>query len=224
MPLKIAFVDDSPVNQITFARKIQLFDDLELVFNASNCNDCLLKLEELQPDKLPQVLFVDLEMPPPNGIQVIQIAKAIYPQLYFIVLTVFDDDDRIFDAIKAGANGYLMKDENAHFLHQAIINCIEQNGAPMSPTIARKTIELLSKSKSKPESDNQSPSPISNLLTDREREILQQIINGLSPKQIAEKLFISVFTVRKHISNIYGKLHVKTNSQVLKIAHHNKWT
>jgi DNA-binding NarL/FixJ family response regulator len=87
---------------------------------------------------MPQVLFVDLQMPSMSGIQLIQIAKTLYPSLHFIVLTVFDDDERIFEAIKAGANGYLLKDDNAISLRNAITNSLEQGGAPMSPSIARK--------------------------------------------------------------------------------------
>src|ERR1700733_1419557 len=129
MPVRVAFVDDNMVNRNTFIRKIQTFDDLEIVFTAANGSSCLEQLKELTPEKLPQVLFVDLEMPDLNGIQVIQIAKVIYPSLHFIVLTIFDDDERIFEAIKAGANGYLLKDDNAISLRNAITNSLE-GGAP----------------------------------------------------------------------------------------------
>ncbi|HUX84899.1 MAG TPA: response regulator transcription factor [Chitinophagaceae bacterium] len=219
MAIRIAFVDDSKVNRNTFAQKVQLFDDLEIVFNSADGDDCLRSLKESPPGKLPQVLFVDLEMAPPNGIQVIQVAKVLYPWMFFIVLTVFDDEEKIFEAIQAGADGYLMKDENAIELRNAITNCLEQGGAPMSPAIARKALELLSRSDAPVAKASASLSLINERLSDREKEILQQIVNGLSPKQIAEQLWISVFTVRKHIANIYGKLHVNNNSQILALAH-----
>jgi DNA-binding NarL/FixJ family response regulator len=223
MPVKLAFVDDNQVNRNVFVRKIQSFDDLEIVFTAPNGSSCLEQLKELSPEQMPQVLFVDLEMPGLSGIQVIQIAKVLYPSLHFIVLTIFDDDERIFEAIKAGANGYLLKDEPAVSLHNAITNSKEQGGAPMSPSIARKALELLSKSSIITEKTKGTESALDGLLSYREKEILQHTIKGQSPKQIAETLYISIFTVRKHIANIYEKLHVNTNAQVLSLAHKNKW-
>jgi len=221
MPVKVALVDDNMVNRNTFIRKIQAFDDLEIVFTAANGHACLEQLKGLAKEKMPQVLFVDLAMPDLNGVQVIEIAKLLYPSLYFIVLTIFDDDDRIFEAIKAGANGYLLKDDNAISLRNAITNSLEQGGAPMSPSIARKAFDLLSKSSLATASSKESS--LESLLSEREKEILQYTIKGFSPKQIAETLFISVYTVRKHIANIYEKLHVNTNTQIMSLAYKNKW-
>ncbi len=221
MRIKVAVVDDNLVNRNTFIRKVENFDDLEIIFTAPNGNNCLEQLKELPPEKRPQVLFVDLEMPGVNGIQLIQIAKVLYPSLYFIVLTIFDEDEKIFEAIKAGANGYLLKDDNAVSLRNAITNSLEQGGAPMSPSIARKALDLLSKSS--PVSTKNTDSSLESLLSEREKEILKYTIRGLSPKLIAETLFISVFTVRKHIANIYEKLHVSTNTQIMALAYKNKW-
>lgn len=221
MRIKVAVVDDNLVNRNTFIRKVENFDDLEIIFTAPNGNNCLEQLKELPPEKRPQVLFVDLEMPGVNGIQLIQIAKVLYPSLYFIVLTIFDEDEKIFEAIKAGANGYLLKDDNAVSLRNAITNSLEQGGAPMSPSIVRKALDLLSKSS--PVSTKNTDSSLESLLSEREKEILKYTIRGLSPKLIAETLFISVFTVRKHIANIYEKLHVSTNTQIMALAYKNKW-
>jgi DNA-binding NarL/FixJ family response regulator len=223
MLVKVAFVDDNTVNRNTFVRKIQTFDDLEIVFTAPNGASCLEHLKELTPERRPEVLFVDLEMPDLSGIEVIQIAKLLYPQLYFIVLTIFDDDDRIFEAIKSGANGYLLKDDNAISLRNAITNSLEQGGAPMSPSIARKALDLLSKSLREEVPNNKGNTVLDHLLSEREKEILRYTIKGYSPKQIAEVLFISVYTVRKHISNIYEKLHVNSSAQIMALAHKNKW-
>jgi DNA-binding NarL/FixJ family response regulator len=223
MPVKVAFVDDNMVNRNTFARKIQNFDDLEIVFIAPNGNTCLEELKELSPEKIPQVLFVDLQMPNMSGIQLIQIAKTLYPSLHFIVLTVFDDDERIFEAIKAGANGYLLKDDNAISLRNAITNSLEQGGAPMSPSIARKALDILSKASVTSVKSDSTESSLDSLLSEREKEILQHTIKGYSPKQIADTLFISIYTVRKHIANIYEKLHVNSNTQVMNLAFKNKW-
>jgi DNA-binding NarL/FixJ family response regulator len=223
MPIKVALVDDNKVNRNTFIRKIETFDDLEIVFTAPNGNNCMEQLKELLPEKRPQVLFVDLEMPELNGIQMIQVAKILYPAMHFIVLTVFDDDERIFEAIKAGANGYLLKDENAISLRNAVTNTLEQGGAPMSPSIARKALDLLSKTSFTIANSKNDKSSLDNLLSEREKEILQHTIKGSTPKQIAETLFISIYTVRKHIANIYEKLHVNTNIQIMSLAHKNNW-
>jgi DNA-binding NarL/FixJ family response regulator len=223
MLVKVALVDDNMVNRNTFIRKIQTFDDLEVVFTAPNGSSCLEHLKALPKEKRPQVLFVDLEMPNMNGVQLIQVAKVLYPSLYFIVLTIFDDDERIFEAIKAGANGYLLKDDNAISLRNAITNSIDQGGAPMSPSIARKAFELLSRSSPATINIDNAESSLESLLSEREKEILQYTIKGFSPKQIAETLYISIFTVRKHIANIYEKLHVNTNSQIMTLAYKNKW-
>ena len=222
MSVRVAFVDDNMVNRNTFLRKIQHFDDLEVAFIAPNGDACMEQLKELLPEKMPQVLFVDIEMPGINGIQLIQIAKVLYPSLHFIVLTVFDDDEKIFEAIKAGANGYLLKDDTAISLRNAITNSLEQGGAPMSPSIARRAFDMLSKASLDTRSNNKQSS-LDGLLSDREKEILQYTIKGYSPKQIADTLFISIMTVRKHIANIYNKLHVNTNSQVMTLAYKNKW-
>ncbi|MCC7400634.1 MAG: response regulator transcription factor [Chitinophagaceae bacterium] len=222
MQTRIAFVDDNMVNRNTFVRKVQGFDDLEIVFVAPKAEICLEKLKELSPEKLPQVLFVDLEMPNLNGIQLIQIIKVLYPSIHLIILTIFDDDERIFEAIKSGANGYLLKDDDAISLRNAITNSLEQGGAPMSPSIARKTLEILSKASVKTVSSETTNSSLNSLLSEREKEILQCTIKGLSPKQIAETLYISIFTVRKHIANIYEKLHVNSSAQIMGLAFKNK--
>jgi len=222
MQIRVAFVDDNMVNRNTFVRKVQSFDDLEIVLVVAKGDTCLEKLKELSPEKLPQVLFVDLEMPNMSGIQLIQVVKVLYPSIHLIVLTIFDDDERIFEAIKAGANGYLLKDDNAISLRNAITNSLDQGGAPMSPSIARKTLEILSKASVKAPATEQTDASLNNLLSEREKEILQYTIKGFSPKQIAETLYISIFTVRKHIANIYGKLHVNSSAQIMGLAIKNK--
>ena len=158
-----------------------------------------------------------------DGVQTISIARALYPEIYFIVLTVFDDDDKIFEAIKAGANGYLLKDESAISLHNAITNVIEHGGAPMSPAIARKALSLLSKSSLQTAAKNAEPDLLDTIVTEREKEILLHTINGYDAKRIAAILDISVLTIRKHISNIYQKLHVNSKAQIISLAHKNNW-
>lgn len=201
-------------------QKIQVAGNLQLVFSAENGNQCLEELKGLPHNQLPQVIFMDIEMPELDGIETIRIAKALYPQIHYIVLTVFDDDEKIFEAIKAGAAGYLLKHEPASVLREAIINVLEFGGAPMSPAIARKTLLLLSQTIS---AETEARGVMPDAITGREQEILQYMVNGWDAKRISSVLNISVLTVRKHIANIYEKLHVNSKAQVISLAHKNKW-
>jgi len=223
MAIRVALVDDNRVNLNTFARKIQASGDLTLVFMANGGNDCLERLKELPASRYPQVLFVDIEMPVLDGIEFIRIAKVLYPDIFYIVLTVFDDDDKLFEAIQAGASGYLLKDDNAISLRNAITIALEDGGAPMSPPIARKALALLSNSTLNGALPGKKENALDGLLSEREMEILQCTIKGLTPKQIADTLFISIFTVRKHIAHIYEKLHVNNTTQVMSLAYKNGW-
>lgn len=221
MKFTVALAEDNVINTKTFLQKINQLSGYHVLFTAMSGYACLQELKGLPDSKLPQVIFMDLEMPGMTGIETIAIAKATYPQIHFIVLTVFDDDDKIFDAIRAGASGYLLKHEPSAFLHEAVVNVLEYGGAPMSPAIARKTLLLLSNSAKTgaPHTGEALPS----FLTEREKEILQYTVNGWDAKRIAVKLNISTLTVRKHIANIYQKLQVQSKAQIIQMAHKNKW-
>lgn len=221
MAISIALTEDNRVNQNTFFQKIKSYPDLELLFTANNGHECLEELKHLPHHLLPQVIFMDIEMPQLNGIETIRIAKALYPQVHFIVLTVFDDDEKIFEAIKVGASGYLLKHEPASVINDAITNILEFGGAPMSPAIARKALNLLGRLPVAVTEDELTPIP--EMITEREKEILQHMINGWDAKRIAVELSLSVLTVRKHIANIYTKLHVTSKAQVISLAHKNNW-
>jgi DNA-binding NarL/FixJ family response regulator len=220
MPTRVAIADDKQINRTTVKEKITSFKEIELVLEAKNGHDFLEQLKHLPKEKHPQAVLMDLEMPVMDGIQTISIASAAYPDIKFIVLTVFEDNEKIFEAIRAGASGYLLKDDSAVNIIDAITNVVEYNGIPMSPAIARKTMELLKKA----------PAPVANekvsfdyQLSDREMEILKEMVTGKNYKAIGEKLFISPLTVRKHIANIYEKLHVNSRAQIINLAYKNKW-
>ena len=222
MSTLIAFAEDNVLNRNTFLNKVQHYPELKLVFSAVNGNDFLNQLKGLPHVLHPAVVFMDLEMPEMEGIQTIKIAKALYSHIHFIVLTVFDDEEKIFEAIKAGAAGYLLKDEDAQAIRNAITNVLEYGGAPMSPAIARKALNMLSKSTPSninPIEENE----VDAVLSLREKEILQHTIKGADAKRIAEILNISVLTVRKHIANIYSRLHVNSKAQIMHLAHERKW-
>jgi DNA-binding NarL/FixJ family response regulator len=151
-----------------------------------------------------------------DGIVATEIIKNKYPHIKIIMLTVFDDDSNIFKAIKAGANGYLLKEIDAVSLHKCILE-VMNGGAPMTPSIALKTLNLL-----------RNPIVANNIplkkikLTNRETDILEHLSKGLNYNEIAKNLIISPSTVRKHIENIYKKLHVHNKMEaVLKAKKHN---
>jgi len=216
---KIGIVDDNMVNRKTLRRNIDAH--FEIVLEAVNGEDFLEKMKNIPGEKLPQLVLMDIDMPVMNGIEAIAIGTLKYPDVKFLVLTIFDDDEKIFEAIQAGASGYLLKEEGPKFLCEAINTAIEYNGVPMSPAIARKTLEWM---KTAPKPANASK-PIADdaVLSEREIEILRLIVKGLDYKKIAEQLFISPLTVRTHTSRIYDKLHVNSKAQAIQIAHKLKW-
>jgi len=222
MNFTVALAEDNNVNRNTFLQKINVLGNMQVVFVAANGHECLEQLKGLPPAKLPQVIFMDLEMPKMDGIEAIRLAKSLYPDIHFIVLTVFDDEEKIFEAIKAGASGYLLKHEPAGVLHEAVMNVLEFGGAPMSPAIARKALLLMSKS-SLPANVLETKQSLPEMITTREEEILKHLLKGWDAKRIATVLDISVLTVRKHIANVYDKLHVQSRAEIINMAHHNKW-
>lgn len=221
MKIPIGIVDDKTQNRLSLAERINYSDDIEVVLMASNGNDFLDQLKSLSADQQPAVVLMDIEMPGMDGIETVRVGKQLYPSIKFLMLTVFDDDDKIFEAIKAGAGGYLLKDEKV----PVIIDCIEQlqevGGAPMSPRIARKAFDLLMKA-SLPEKETVIEEKNDYRLSVRETEVLKLLVDGFDYKAIAEKLFLSSHTVRKHIANIYHKLHVTSKAQAIKLATNNK--
>ncbi len=218
----IAIVDDKKTIRNALKERFDILDNYKVLFTAENGEDFLEKMMVARKAITPDVILMDIDMPVMTGIEAVEKAKEIYPQTKFLMLTIFDEDDKIFDAIKAGANGYLLKDEPVEKIKEAIRNLLDDNGAPMSPSIARKALELLMHAKvSLP---NNSGTEENNYnLTDREKEILKHLVNGLEYKEIAELAGISPNTIRNHITNIYKKLHVTSKAQVIRMVINKKW-
>ncbi len=224
MAIKIAIADDKSINRQTVKEKLENYKEIEFIFEARDGKEFLeiLKAAKIKPD----VVLMDLEMPEMNGIETIRMASAAYPEIKFIVLTVFEDNQKIFEAIKAGANGYLLKEDSAVNIIDAITNVYHYNGIPMSPAIARKAMEILRQIPTHhhiDEEENQKITETNSGLSDREMEILKEMVGGKNYKGIGEKLFISPLTVRKHAAHIYEKLHVNSRAQAINIAHKKKW-
>lgn len=219
MKIPIGIVDDKSQNRLSLAERINYSDDIDVVLTAHDGYDFLDQMKKVS--RLPAVILMDIEMPGMNGIEAVRPGKHLYPEVNFLMLTVFDDDDKIFEAIKAGATGYLLKDEKLAVIIDCIEQLVEVGGWPMSPRIARKALNLLMKA-SLPEKENTAIEKNDYDLSSRETEVLKLTVDGYDYKAVAEKLFLSSHTVRKHIANIYHKLHVTSKAQAIKIATKNK--
>ncbi len=169
-----------------------------------NADDIVFKIKKTNPN----VVLMDIDMPGINGIEAVRIIKENYPFVHVIMQTVFEDDDKIFNAIQAGAEGYILKKTPPVKILEAISE-VYNGGAPMTPSVAAKTLQLF-RAGLKPLPDKKEIQ-----LTERQKEILEFIRNGMSYKLIAEKLFISVDTVRYHVKNIYEILQVHSRFELL---------
>lgn len=173
----------------------------------SNCDTIDVDLKEISAD----IILMDIDMPGRNGIEGVRIAKAVRPEVRILMFTVFDDDKKIFDAICAGADGYLLKKTPPDRLVEGLRD-VYHGGAPMTPSIARKVLEAFPKKETQQHET----------LTEKELEILQHLVQGNSYKQVAASANISIDTVRSHIKHIYAKLHVRSMSQAVAKAIHQK--
>ena len=212
MKIRIAIVDDNTFLIKAVEEKLSFFEDLQVRFTAMNGEDALEQLEENHNIDL---ILMDIEMPVMNGIEATEKVKQKYPHIKIIMLTVFDNDENIFNAIKAGADGYLLKEINAGDLHSGIVDTLN-GGAAMNPSIALKTLRLLRN----PFVENtQEKKQIR--LTNREVDVLEQLSKGLSYNAVAENLILSTGTIRKHIEHIYRKLQVHNKLEAVQKAKRN---
>lgn len=222
MKIPVAIVDDNTQNRLSLADQIGYSAEVTVRFTSKNGIDFLEQMKNMPADMHPSVVLMDIEMPEMKGTEVVRYAHQIYPDLKFLMLTVFDDDEKIFEAIKNGASGYLLKDEKTSTIIEHIQQLIEIGGAPMSPSIARKALSLLSRSRLD-DTDTSSRDNVAERLSERECDVLKLVVEGKDYKAIAEKLFLSTHTIRKHIANIYEKLHVSSKAQVINLALQSKW-
>ncbi len=217
----IAIVDDKKSIRLALQERLNAIAGFEVLFTAENGIDFLEKMTEARKAVEPDLVLMDIDMPIMDGIEAVTKARERYPNLRLLMLTIFDEDDKIFRAIKAGANGYLLKDEPVDKIKDAIINLVEQNGAPMSPSIARRSLNLLMNAtidlKAKEELQETDYK-----LSEREKEVLLLLIEGLEYKEISSKLDISPNTIRNHISKIYKKLYVTSRAQAIRVINSNK--
>jgi DNA-binding NarL/FixJ family response regulator len=200
MPTRILLFEDNSALRLSLKTLLEGVEGYEVVGDFENCENVSFIINDLQPD----VVIMDIDMPKVNGIEGLSIIKEQRPETAIIMHTVFEDDQRLFDSLCAGANGYLLK--NSSFIHLLeAIEEVQQGGAPMSPSIARRVLQSFQKDSVKNRFD----------LSDREKEVLRFLVKGYSYKMIAAACFISLSTVQAHIKNIYTKLHVNCGREAV---------
>jgi len=208
MDINVCIVDDNKDIRSALEQIITMSEGYNLVGSCPNAEEALLHIPLIQP----HIVLMDIDLGEgENGISVVRKLKSNYPEILFMMCTVYEDDEKIFEALTAGANGYIVKKTAPNKLLEAISE-LQQGGAPMSSQIARKVVNAFQQRT--PEAANQK-SPDLNTLSPREKEILELLAKGLLYKEIAGQLFISQETVRKHVYHIYEKLHVNNRVEAI---------
>lgn len=200
--INVAIIEDNERYRDLLKTIITGSDKVELLFERNHCRTIVDDVVKQMPD----VIIMDIDLPGKSGIEAVAELKDIFPDIRILMLTVFEDPDKIFGAIKAGALGYLLKKDPPQKILDAIME-LSEGKSSMNGLIARKMLEYF---QNKPAVNN----PEEFNLTKREHEILEQLINGLSYKEIAAKCFISPETLNTHIKHIYQKLNVHSRAQI----------
>jgi DNA-binding NarL/FixJ family response regulator len=200
--IKIAIVEDNNTLRHSLENLLNRTEGMRCVLSLNN----LLNVVAEVGVALPEIILMDIGLPNISGIEGVRTVKTHFPAIQVLMFTVFDDDEKIFDAIRAGASGYLLKKTAPEEILQAIRD-LYQGGAPMTASIARRVIQSFQAAPSSTLEDFR--------LTTRENEILYSLVDGLSYKKIADKYCVSISTIRTHICNIYNKLHVNSKAEAV---------
>jgi DNA-binding NarL/FixJ family response regulator len=201
--IKVGIIEDNTPLRKSLESLFNHAADMACVVSLNNLLHVITELDKYKPD----IILLDIGLPNISGIEGVQIIKTHFPEILIMMFTVFEDDDKIFDAIRFGASGYLLKKTPPEEIIEAVRE-LHNGGAPMTASIARKVIRSF---------HVQQTSNIEEYkLTSREKEILHSLVEGLSYKKIADTYMLSISTIRTHICNIYNKLHV--NSKAAAVA------
>lgn len=204
-PIRVVIIEDDETIRNGFTYLINASENYSVVSAYANAEEALQKL----PGDKPQVILLDIELPGIKGIDAIPKIKQLLPKVHILMLTVYDNEENVFNALSKGAAGYLIKSDSTEKIMDAIQEVVD-GGAPMSMNIAKIVIRSFHKNHNTP-------------LTRRETEILEQIANGKSRSKIAKQMFIDLETVKSHIKHIYVKLNVHSREDAIKEAKNNKY-
>jgi len=202
MPITVSIVEDSDKLRETLVRVLNRADGFSCVSQYANAEDALKDLPQIKPD----VVLMDINLPGMNGVECVRQLKKIAPEIQVMMLTVYEDTENIFDALAAGASGYMLKRTAGKELLEAIQE-VKRGGSPMTTHIARKVVQSFQRSAA---AEAQTES-----LSEREQQVLDLLSQGLIYKEIAEKLGISYETVHTYIRRIYEKLQVRTRTEAV---------
>ncbi len=202
--IPVAIVEDNNDIRLALEQIIQASDEYTLAGSCISGEEAIIKLPILSP----KVVLMDIGLGGMSGIEVVREMKANYPEILFMMCTIYDEDEKIFEALAAGANGYVLKKTSPAKMLEGIKELVE-GGAPMSSQIARKVVAAF-QNKPAAVADNSL-----DVLSKREKEILEMLSTGLLYKEISEKLSISAETVRKHVYHVYEKLHVSNRIEAV---------
>ena len=205
MSIAVAIIEDNPDFRLGTSFILRTSKQCTVVGEYTQAEDLIEAFDEVNPE----VILMDIGLPGMSGIEATAQIKREHPRVQIIILSVFEDDENVFHAICAGASGYVAKPVQPEKLLEAVEQAFD-GGTPMSPHIARKVLDMFRQ--------NVPPKKADYHLTDREQQVLELLVQGDDFKLIAEKLFLSNFTVRAHIRNIYDKLHVHSKSQAVSKA------
>jgi DNA-binding NarL/FixJ family response regulator len=205
MDISIAIVEDNHDIRNALEQIIEMADGYSLAGSYNSGEDALLKIPQIKP----QVVLIDINLGGINGIEVVKLLKKNMTEVLFMMCTIYEEDEKIFEALSAGASGYILKKTAPDKLLTAIKE-LQDGGSPMSSQIARKVVTHFQNSSNKSMVNDSL-----DLLSSREKEILEMLSKGLLYKEIAEKVFISPQTVRKHVYHIYEKLHVSNRIEAV---------
>ena len=204
MPIRIAIFEDNPIMLDAYKAILNGVEGYCCTGAFNNCNDLKYSIEKSNPD----VVLMDIEMYGIDGIEATRILREMWPKLRILIQTVFEDEEKIFAALCAGANGYITKNISPVKMLEALKD-VHLGGSAMSPGVAAKTFSLFQKFV-QPQHKNADYN-----LTEREKEILSCMVDGLPLPKVAEKIFLSYETVRTYVKNIYSKLHVASATEAV---------